>query len=275
MENILITCFKIIILILVPFLLKSQDIFNLENSEKYANWLFETKDYKSASEELERVIFLSPNVKTNQLKLIQSYRLSKNYISGINKAKEYYEINNDIVFLEEGLKMNLLGRNFLQVDSLLGLQPFPENKKMYYKYASILLNSNRKQIIQNSILVNNFNLQKETELLETGIQFTLEKHKSPALASIMSAIIPGSGKIYAGDWKNGLMSFLYVAASSFNAYRGFRKHGVNSGYGWIYSSLGFCFYAGNIWGSHKEALRFNKRKKKILEEKVDNIISNN
>ncbi|OFX43657.1 MAG: hypothetical protein A2046_16025 [Bacteroidetes bacterium GWA2_30_7] len=274
MENILITFFKILFLIIVPLILKSQDIFNLENSEKYANWLFETKDYRLASEEYERINFMHPEVKINQIRLVQSYRLSKNYISGINKAKEYYTISNDIVFLEEELKMNLLARQFHLSDSILGLQPFPKNKKDFYKFASLLLIDSKKLIVDNSVLVSNLNTKAETELLETAIKYSLEKRKSPALASVMSAVIPGSGKIYVGDWKNGLMSFLYVAATSFNAYRGFRKHGVNSGYGWVYSGLSFCFYAGNIWGSHKEAVNFNKRKKKILEEKVDKIINN-
>ena len=253
--------------------LKSQDIFNLENSEKYANWLFENKDYKLASEEFERVNFMSPDKKENQLKLVKSYRLSKNYLSGINKAKEYFSNSNENIFLEEELKMYLLQRKLQLTDSLLGLQPFPANKKDFYKFAFLLLIDSRKLIIDNSLVLNYAGKKEELELIELGIKYSLEKHKSPVLASAMSAIIPGSGKIYAGDWKNGLMSFLYVVATGFNAYRGFRKHGINSGYGWVYSGLSFCFYAGNIWGSQKEAKNFNKRKRKILEEKVDNIIS--
>lgn len=252
----------------------AQDIFNLENSEKYANWLFEHNDYKLASEEFERVNFMSPGNKNNEIKLVKSYRFSKNYFSGINKAKEYYSISNDGIFLEEELKMYLLQRKIQFTDSVLGLKSFPENKKDFYKFASLLLIDSRKLIVDNSLIINYAGKKEELELIELGIKYSLEKNKSPALASIMSAVIPGSGKIYAGDWKNGLMSFLYVAATGFNAYRGFRKHGVNSGYGWVYSGLSFCFYAGNIWGSHKEALNYNKKKKKVLEEKVDNIISN-
>ena len=35
-----------------------------------------------------------------------------------------------------------------------------------------------------------------------------ERYKNPAKAAIMSAFVPGSGKVYAKRWSDGLVSFL-------------------------------------------------------------------
>jgi tetratricopeptide (TPR) repeat protein len=39
----------------------------------------------------------------------------------------------------------------------------------------------------------------------------LQRRFKPGLAKVMSMIIPGSGQVYAGDWKNGLNSFFLSA----------------------------------------------------------------
>jgi len=41
------------------------------------------------------------------------------------------------------------------------------------------------------------------------------KYKSPKLAKILSTIIPGSGQIYAGDWRNGINALLLNSATGY------------------------------------------------------------
>ena len=94
-------------------------------------------------------------------------------------------------------------------------------------------------------------------------------HKSPFLAGAFSTIIPGSGKFYTGDWKDGIISLVMVSAIAYQAYRGFDRAGVSSVYGWIYGTIAAGFYLGNIYGSVKSAQRYNKRKAENLGKRIE------
>lgn len=73
--------------------------------------------------------------------------------------------------------------------------------------------------------------------------------KSPLLAASMSAVIPGSGKVYSGRTVDGVSSLLMFSFAAWEAYRGFRDDGNDSVRGWIFGSLALFFYGGNIYGS--------------------------
>lgn len=75
------------------------------------------------------------------------------------------------------------------------------------------------------------------------------KRRSPVLAGLYSAVIPGLGKIYAGKKNQGIAAFLPVISLAALTYEAYRKDGVKSarfiGFGTLFS----VFYIGNIWGS--------------------------
>ena len=75
------------------------------------------------------------------------------------------------------------------------------------------------------------------------------KDKSPFLAATMSAIIPGAGKIYSGDLRSGISTFLIVGALGIMAAESWYKFGLRD---WRTITLGSVFgvfYIGNIYGS--------------------------
>jgi hypothetical protein len=75
------------------------------------------------------------------------------------------------------------------------------------------------------------------------------RHRSPLLAGLYSAMIPGLGKFYAGKKKQAIAAFLPVISLAALTYEAYRKAGVKSarfiGFGALFS----VFYIGNIWGS--------------------------
>jgi len=105
--------------------------------------------------------------------------------------------------------------------------------------------------------INNENYKNEYELIRRGLN---QKRRSPFLAGMFSAIMPGSGKYYTGEWKDGILGTIMIGGLAWQAYRAFNKKGTESAYGWITASIGFGFYIGNIYGSAKSAKRFNKNK---------------
>ncbi len=75
------------------------------------------------------------------------------------------------------------------------------------------------------------------------------KHKSPVLAGIYSALIPGLGKFYAGKKKQGIAAFLPVISLAALTYEAWRKDGVKSARFIGFGSIFTIFYIGDIWGS--------------------------
>jgi TM2 domain-containing membrane protein YozV len=82
-------------------------------------------------------------------------------------------------------------------------------------------------------------------------------YKSPAWAGIFSAIIPGSGKMYVGEWGDGIAGFLLTGLFAFLAYDNFKAdHKTRA---WIFTGIGAFFYAGNIYGSIAAAQIYNAK----------------
>lgn len=92
------------------------------------------------------------------------------------------------------------------------------------------------------------------------------KPKSPALAAMFSAVIPGSGKYYAGRTGEAFSALLSVGFLSAMAIENYRHYGINHGRTYMTVGLAGIFYIGNIWGSYYSV----KRTKNVFNEKVDN-----
>jgi hypothetical protein len=73
--------------------------------------------------------------------------------------------------------------------------------------------------------------------------------KSPLLAGIMSSVIPGSGKIYAGKTGEGISSFLTVGGLGLVTWENYRKKGAAHFKTILFGSLFSAFYIGNIYGT--------------------------
>lgn len=75
------------------------------------------------------------------------------------------------------------------------------------------------------------------------------KDKSPLLAGTLSALIPGAGKIYAGDLRSGISTFLIVGALGAMAAESWSELGGKDWRTITLTSLFGLFYSANIYGS--------------------------
>ena len=73
--------------------------------------------------------------------------------------------------------------------------------------------------------------------------------KSAFLAGLMSSIIPGSGKIYAGKTGEGISSFLTVGGLGFVTWENFRKRGPKDFKTILFGSIFTIFHIGNVYGT--------------------------
>ncbi len=75
------------------------------------------------------------------------------------------------------------------------------------------------------------------------------RSKSPFIAGVASAIIPGLGKIYAGKTTEGIASFLVVGSFAAVTAENWIKNGLENWKTILFGLIGATFYIGNIYGS--------------------------
>ena len=75
------------------------------------------------------------------------------------------------------------------------------------------------------------------------------KRKSPFVAGALSAIIPGLGKVYAGNNGQGLAAFLTSGLLATITAENYLHHGAYHAQTIFFASMFSVFYIGNIWGS--------------------------
>lgn len=113
--------------------------------------------------------------------------------------------------------------------------------------------------------------QEEGKLMENYRQIQTFRPKSPWVAGVMSVVIPGSGKIYAGKTGQGIITFIQNLALGLQAYEAYRRDGWKSPRFLVYGGLFTFFYVGNIWGS---ALTVHVRRQEFNDKVNEQILFN-
>lgn len=104
-------------------------------------------------------------------------------------------------------------------------------------------------------------------LIKYNSMLRSQKKKSPLLAGVLSAMIPGLGKVYTGKPGQALAAFIKTVPLAAIAFENYRVNGFRSPQFFIFGSLFTLFYVGNIWGSSLSA-------KIVYQEKTDEILHN-
>ncbi len=257
---------------------RAQNLFDIQHTKSFADYLYQSGQFKLAAEEYERWLFFEPESDSASLLLMKSYRKGGMYQQGIAKTKlifpDYEKMNSSIA--KEYSILLLLNRNFLQADSFLKSETsFSASDRDYLLMNENLMRKNWKSAEQ-IYLTNNYSDTRAFAPYSVVFKEYKElPHRSAALAMSMSTIIPGTGKFYTGDWKDAIFSLVLIGASGIQAYRGFNEKGVKSAYGWIFGGFGAGLYLGNIYGSFKSAKDFNHKHENELLKKATDLFSIN
>jgi tetratricopeptide (TPR) repeat protein len=107
---------------------------------------------------------------------------------------------------------------------------------------------------------------KVEETLQLLAIYEQAPRKSRVLAGFMSAVVPGSGYFYAGQYGDGVMALLvnglFIASTviAFGA--------DNSAAAAIMGGIGFPFYLGNIYGAARAADKWNIRVRREIRDRM-------
>ena len=138
---------------------------------------------------------------------------------------------------------------FMQTDSLSALHA--ELRKLSLAGLSLLDHDFESfESFQTSFDPNYYQLvDHQQALLGTYDVMRNRKTKSPVIAGLLSAIVPGAGKFYLGKIGQGTMSLMTSTIFALQAYEGYRKDGPKSASFIVFGSIFSVFYVANIWGS--------------------------
>ncbi len=109
---------------------------------------------------------------------------------------------------------------------------------------------------------------QESRMLQHFDLLENTRYRSPFLAGMMSAAVPGLGRVYAGKPAEGIVSFLYLAAFGFTSYDFYRGGGLGSPLFIISATVTSVFYAGNIVGSVVAARRVNNEFRHEMDQRI-------
>ncbi len=242
-------------------ILLSQDIHDLNHSKQFADYLYKTGQFQLASEEFERIVFLDSSNQNLKLKLINSHRKAKNFDQALGRfnlffGKQPIDISAD--FAEEYVRLLILTKQDDEAYNYLSLnKSLKAEVRQTYQLASLLLQKKWDESFQYAMNYPVNSNKKNIGLHLLAFEAKQLKYKKTGVAALMSAIIPGSGKAYTKNWKDAVISFIFVSINTWQAYRGFNKYGSESAYGWVFAGLATGFYIGGIYGSAKSATKYN------------------
>lgn len=257
----------VVIVILIPhnaqsqFLQESQDE---EQIQKFAKYLYNLELYDLAAEEYERLIYLNKSNPEHLKYLIKSYRGASNIdklrsrISKIELTDP--EIVNEYIYALMLESLNDEAGDIYQ-KHITYFSPEKQNK---IGFDLALAN---KDWSKSTDQFSSLSLAEKMKYEPLINQIKGAKYKSPTTAAILSGIIPGSGRIYAKDNVDGIISLIFVASTAYQSYRRFNQKGTKSVAGWIYGGVSLGFYISNIYGSYQSAKLYNNNIDKELHAK--------
>jgi len=258
---------------------QSQNLLDYSNSLKYADYLFTTNQYNLAAIEFERVVFLEPKDTLSKLKLIRSYRYLTEYKTALNRIERYfpYTLNNLPGEFSDEYVRNMLyddqfqkAYGFLQTINTMDIGVRTEYQLgvfiMQFQWTEAKLFADEHlSVLENAERFDNLN-----SILKNGLN---TNYKSPLLSGSISAIVPGGGKGYCGQWVDALYSFLIVTASSWLTYKSCQNNGFSFN-SVLIGSFALSFYSANIYGSVKSAKRYNQKVNDTFRSNAKDILLN-
>jgi hypothetical protein len=265
-----------ILLLLAPGFLNAQDIYDYAHSRAYARYLLQSRQYQLAAEEYERLIFLRPENDTLRADLLRVYRQGDTPKYGLDKWASWQQTpraKSPLLYTEYS-KLLLRGgfpgeARTLAVTSGMFDSTQIRRTVLYANMLEQKWPEARKSI---EAIPASEKISRRTDLEKLIKRGENEKMKSPWVATALSVPLPGMGKVYAGEWKDGLISILFIGMNTWQAYRRFDREGIDTFWGWIHGGFALGFYTGNIYGAHKAVRRQNKKKLNRLQHATEALV---
>lgn len=246
----------------------SENLLDISNRIKFGNFLYKEKDFIRAIDEY-KIILQSYDDDTIKFRFAKSFFNLQRYKEAGENFKTLFLSQN----LSEEAKLYYFQSYFFNYDFVTFRKIADKqiySPKRYTKEVQRLLNISYflsdEKLPDQKLLLEPFDDSLQTKLY---LFYQLKKNpptKNPKTAALLSALIPGAGKIYTNEIGDGIVALLTTTISAFLAINNF-KHDHNFR-GWFFTGLTSFFYGGNIYGSFVAAKNYNLRSKENLQTEI-------
>lgn len=233
------------------------DLFSISSRKVFGNYLFCENDYLRAITEYRIVLEKTKN-DTLRYKIGLGYFKMGQY----NQAEENYSILFNKSELAEEAKLEYYRTLFFKGNYSEFRNKFDQKDNFPQLYSLQLKKLGAySQLMDDSVLPGKEELlikfsNSESENVEKFYSWKKDPpYKSPTKAAIMSAIIPGLGKVYADEIGDGITGFLLTGLFTYLAVDKFQKDQTTSA--WLFTAIAAFFYGGNVYGSAAAVQNYN------------------
>ena len=245
-----------------------EDLFSPNNRLKFANHLYSEKDYLRAIGEYKDFLKSTDN-DTARFRFANSFLRIGRY----DEAAQNFKILFIGSKLEEEAKLFYYQSLFFSKDFNAFQSNYDSRLNFPQKYSLTLdrLNSatyflSKTNLPSEAVLIKPFEDSLQTKLIYFYQMMKNPPKKNPVTAALLSAAIPGAGKVYTGELTDGLIAFGATLLSGFLAVNNF-QHDHNFR-GWLFTGLTAFFYGGSIYGSAASAQIYNARLRFNLDSEI-------
>ncbi|MGK9475236.1 hypothetical protein [Melioribacter sp. OK-6-Me] len=244
------------------------DFYSPELRLKFANYLYSTNDYLRALDEYKTYLKSSYN-DTALFKYADCFFNMQRYEEAAATFKSLF-FNSS---LEDKAKLKFYLSNFLtgKFDNFRKLaqhevyQPEVYRDKMKLLSAISYLYEGKK--VEDTTAF--FEIFPDSNRSEVKSLYYLKLNpplKSELQAGLLSAFIPGAGKIYTGNLSDGVTSFIVTGLTAYLSVSAFQHNHKFRGY--LFAGIATAFYAGNIYGSVASANIYNAKIRIEIAKKI-------
>ncbi len=247
---------------------KNNSLLSLQNRKAFGNYLFCDKDYLRAINEFNSVLKIQWN-DSLQFKIATSYYQMNNFDRAYIEFQKI-PLNSSIYEQSKFEKFRALFKSgkylFLcgKIEKDMTNTSSNSLELLRLRNSTLLLENNLLPSKNDFISV--FGKDDKNKVSNFYSWKLNPPYKSPTKAAIMSAIIPGSGKIYANEVGDGITAFLLTGLFTYLAVDKFQNNQNSSA--WLYTSIAAFFYAGNVYGSATAVQNYNAGIKFNFESEV-------
>ncbi|MFB6316979.1 hypothetical protein [Saccharicrinis sp. FJH54] len=253
----------------------SQTAYDFEHSLKFGQYLFNTNQYSLAVQEFERAVYFEPGDSVSNFMLFKTYSILNQKDKALSAYKNYSHDAN-LSFMPDSygtLYASLLIKNgdYETCMSFIEKNCCLSHKQKYI--VSTRLVQKEWQKAWDAAAQLSGNEPNISPLLNLVDESKNMNRKHPALGALFSAVLPGSGKVYAGNWADGLVGFFMTSVSGFLAYRAYDKYGIKNPYTWFLGAMAVGYYSGNVYGGYNAVRKYNHSQEDEIVTKTKLYIS--
>ncbi|MFW6019148.1 MAG: hypothetical protein ACOCPM_01080 [Bacteroidales bacterium] len=248
----------ILVLVLVLLQLKAQEEHICDDLRSFGKHLFETENYQDMVRLNRACPFSSQNRPKPVFDTLQ-FLLGRSQLKLNNIDSAYYafrKIDRRTPLYKKGIRLTfnryLDRKDYTTPLSFLENGDLEVNQKpdiAYFSCGLYLLNNEQLRFDSLMNVVQVMEKDKRALLNQYRKQYASINMKSPWMAGLLSAAVPGLGKVYAGKPNQGLSSFLTVGIFALQSWEAYYRQGLTAPGLYLSGAFALGYYIGNIWGS--------------------------